>query len=415
MTYEVHLHDVLVGHIRASEDGHSRFDFTSSYLNLPERPVLGQHFEDDLNKTYRGKRYRLPAFFANLVPEGNLRALIENTFDLPEGDDLALLSAVQRDLPGAVRIRPLDSRNSHSAWASSTDTGTTSTGDEETDEPEGLRFSLAGVQMKFSVLNQEETITLPGRDEFGRWIVKLDSPSYSNLTENEYSMLEWARAAGFTVPETKLLPASRLPERVRAHAPADSQVLLIERYDRDATGRIHQEDFNQVVGQAPKYKYDQIKYEDIAVLSRSIVGAEAFDEVIRRLVLMVATGNSDAHLKNWSLYYPDRISAELTPLYDQVATIAWQDHGLNQNWALKLAGVKDPFQTRMSTFERLAEKTDADPHSVTSIVEETLSRIAECWRKSPAPDRLPQGHVSNLQDFWNRVPLLEDYASALNA
>ena len=43
----------------------------------------------------------------------------------------------------------------------------------------------------------------------------------------------------------------------------------------------------------------------IATLAKAIVGPAALDEVVHRLVFIVACGNNDAHLKNWSLVYPD--------------------------------------------------------------------------------------------------------------
>jgi serine/threonine-protein kinase HipA len=128
---------------------------------------------------------------------------------------------------------------------------------------------------------------------------------------------------------------------------------------------------------------------------------------------MVAIGNSDAHLKNWSLYYPDRINASLTPLYDQVSTVVWTDQGLNQDWALKLAGVKDPYHTNVQAFRRLAEKTGADPGTVGAQVHKTLERLADTWSQSPAPDLLPHEHRSALKDFWSRVPLLRSTLGAM--
>ena len=51
-----------------------------------------------------GKKGRLPAFFANLVPESEIRELLERSFGVETGNDIALLAAVGDDLPGAVPI-----------------------------------------------------------------------------------------------------------------------------------------------------------------------------------------------------------------------------------------------------------------------------------------------------------------------
>ena len=48
---------------------------------------------------YRGKGQALPPFFANLIPEGSLRELIQQSLKLPE-DDLSLLG----ESPSALQL-----------------------------------------------------------------------------------------------------------------------------------------------------------------------------------------------------------------------------------------------------------------------------------------------------------------------
>lgn len=201
-TYDVHLGDVLVGRLTANETSQSAFRFNPAYRQLPNRPVLGQHFEDfDLTKDYRTRKRGLPPFFANLMPEGGaLRKVLERAFQVPEDDDLALLSAIGSDLPGAVTFTPssedFDIDDSFAQEPILPSTG-------------GLQFSLAGVQMKFSVLASEDKITLPARDELGDWILKLDAGRFPGLTRNEYAVMSWAERAGFDVP-----PAASCSRRI---------------------------------------------------------------------------------------------------------------------------------------------------------------------------------------------------------
>jgi serine/threonine-protein kinase HipA len=95
---------------------------------------------------------------------------------------------------------------------------------------------------------------------------------------------------------------------------------------------------------------------------------------------MVASGNTDAHLKNWSLLYPDGIRAQLSPLYDQVCTIAWKD--LPRTLALRFSGRKQLLEVDERAFLRLAEKVGADGERTLAVVRETLQRIAEAWQAS---------------------------------
>jgi ABC-type glutathione transport system ATPase component len=83
-------------------------------------------------------------------------------------------------------------------------------------------------------------------------------------------------------------------------------VFAIRRYDRVKGYRVHQEDFAQLTNTPPDKKYDHITYEQMGVLALSLLGEEGLREYLSRLLFMVASGNADAHLKNWSIYYPRR-------------------------------------------------------------------------------------------------------------
>jgi len=83
---EVLLHGTPVGEISETADGGTEFRFLDDYFELVPRLVLGQTFEDDLERVHRSRdRERLPDFFANLTPEGRLRELIEQTTGVETG------------------------------------------------------------------------------------------------------------------------------------------------------------------------------------------------------------------------------------------------------------------------------------------------------------------------------------------
>ncbi len=404
---DVLLSGVLVG--RLSEDGQGRVTFRISdeYRQRSHRPVLSQSFEDDLFKDYRGRHGELPAFFANLAPEGPLRELIESSFKIPAGDDLALLEAVGGDLPGAVELRP-------GKYGFVTHDGTDdaeSFPDVQEDSGQ-FRFSLAGVQLKFSVLREGEKLTLPAPGREGEWIVKLDSSYFTRLVENEYATLEWARAADFPVPECHIEPAASLPVALRRFAGAEGKVLVIRRYDRIGGQRVHQEDFAQVNGLPPRLKYDQITYEQLASLVLGIAGTAAYEDFVQRLVFVIASCNADAHLKNWSLVYPDGITAELSPLYDQVATIAWPPE-MKPVLALKLVGTKNLYQVNETSFLKLAAKAGAEGGRTVALVRSTLERIAEAWAASAGNGLMPEPHIAALRAYWERAPLLRKHAARI--
>jgi serine/threonine-protein kinase HipA len=407
---EVLLYGTPVGEVSEAADGRTEFRFLESYYEMVPRPVLGQKFEDDLRRVHRSRHHgELPDFFANLTPEGRLRELIEQTTEVETSDDLALLAYVGRDLPGAVEVRPYEGEGLVSAGTPPAERRSTGEPDEETSE--GLRFSLAGVQLKLSMLRKGEKLTAPVQEQAGDWIAKFDSPSFPHLPENEYSILEWARTAGFDVPKCHLHavgdldPDSELLGVVRRIVAEGTKVLAIRRYDRGSAGRVHQEDFAQVVGLPPALKYEHIRHEDMAILVQQLIGEEAIEEYVRRLVLAIATGNGDAHLKNWSLVYPDRIRPAWSPLYDQVATVAWRAPA--RELALKLGGVKAFVRIDRRTFDRFAERAGIDRSCLASWIDETLDRLQQAWRKCHRELPLEPSHRKAIENHWQQVPLLK--------
>ncbi len=402
---EIWLHNRLVGRLSEAPEGGTEFRFLDTYLDAVPRPILGQKFEDNLGKTYRSRKGQgLPDFFANLIPEGRLREVIEESAGIDPGDDLALLAFVGRDLPGAVVVRPAD--NGEPESSSEEPFPSPAAPDEAAESSEGLRFSLAGVQLKFSVLLEENKLTLPAKDQGGEWIAKFDSPAFPRLPENELSMLTWAREAGFDVPECRLHDVEDVVGFPRRFAPSDTKVLAIQRYDRGSGERVHQEDFAQAVGLPPKKKYDHVTHEAMARLVRGFIDESAVDELIRRLVFVVACGNNDGHLKNWSFVYPGGIQAAWSPLYDQVATVAWT--APDRKLALNLAGVKDFGRIDRSAFERFAERAEVAKGRLFEQVDETLDRLRVTWRRIEADLPLPESHLRALREHWQRVPLLRD-------
>ncbi len=259
------------------------------------------------------------------------------------------------------------------------------------------------------MLREGEALTLPVQGQQGEWIVKLDSSRFPQVVENEYATLEWARAAGFPVPECHVEPAAALAPALRGYAGAEGKVLVIRRYDRVEGRRIHQEDFAQVTGLPPRLKYDHITYEQLARIVVETVGPGAYDDFVQRLAFVVATGNTDAHLKNWSLVYPDGIKADLSPLYDQVCTIAWPE--LKPELALKLAGMKHLLQIEEKSFSKLAAKAGTDGERTVALLRRGLERIAEAWSESRGRETMPAPHVAALREYWERAPLLKRHAA----
>lgn len=279
-----------------------------------------------------------------------------------------------------------------------------------------LRFSLAGLVLKSSVVEREQRVVMPATGAGTRWIAKFpDRPMpnpegvvHVDRPRHEFVVMELARLSGLAVARTKrfdvaavdLPPGVAFPERT---------VFAAERFDRDPDGgRIHQEDFAQVLGRAPHDKYDQYatstlsaKLHALGRIVHAVCGPADFDEFLRRTVFNLLVGNSDAHLKNWSLVYPDRRTARLSPAYDLNATVAY---GYDPELALKLYKKTSPTEVYPVDFQRLAADARADVGRAKEVVAETVARFRVAW-SALADDLPPVGARARVEAHLRGLPL----------
>jgi serine/threonine-protein kinase HipA len=401
---DVLLHGQRVGTlVREPSTEIVSFVLEEAYLDDAARPVLGQQFEDRrLHRVFRqaARPGRLPAFFANLLPEGALQAMV--SAQSPGRDDASTLAFVGEDLPGAVVVRPAR------AEPAALD------GDRTFDEPPvpsppagpgGLRFSLAGVQLKFSAVREPgDRFTLPFHGGGGRWILKFGSPSYDRLPENEHWTMQWAARSGLVVPRNELVEIASIDGLDPRLADLGSHVFVIERYDRAGDDvRIHQEDFAQVRGVLPEQKYGGASYEALARFVGDLCGPADLVEFVNRVVFSIVSGNTDMHLKNWSLVYPDRRSARLAPAYDLVFV---RQYLPNDELALPLAKERDPLRIGWEHFARL-EKFLARfglGYPVVATARDFLGRCVDDLRAHRSD--LEDPYRSRLEAYVDSLPLV---------
>jgi len=305
-------------------------------------------------------------FFANLLPEPNsrLRHYLAAQADVDEHDDMALLDAFSNDLPGAVTL-------SRGEWEVPERFRRTAR------QPRrALRFSLGGVQMKFSVQREGDGFVLPPDGTGGTHILKLPDADKPDLPENEAAMMRFAARCGIDVPDVQLIAAKSVAGLPDVFANFEGTAYVIERFDRSPRGAIHIEDFAQVLRSNPEQKYEHTSFDNLMRLC-SLIGEESLGEFVRRLVFTIAIANSDTHLKNWSFRYPDRYRAVLSPAYDYVCTAAYR--GFDDSLAFPLAGAARWAAITPDSFIRAARNARVAQPVVRSAVTEMLARIAAVW------------------------------------
>jgi serine/threonine-protein kinase HipA len=380
MILRILLGDVLVGHLERQEHGRTVFRFDEAYLKLPERPVLGRWFEDNLGPAfeYTERGSRIPPFFQNYLPEEHsaLRGLLARRAGVKLHHELPLLAALGSDLPGAIVVSAEERLSTPAAEARDSVPAPTKV------EEQPLWFSLTGMQLKFPVVQRQSRFALPLNGQGGDWIAKLPDRALPGLPANEFSILSWAREIGIQVPEFKLVSIANidgLPGDLRFGG--ERQALVIRRFDRGEAGaRIHQENLAQVLNVRPGKKQEGPGYTTLAKTIHTVCGEADYYELVRRLVFVVLSGNADANLKDWSLIYPDGRRPQLSPAYDLVCTLAYGKQ-LDQHLGLQLLGQRDFDRITKAHFERLAEKVGVSPERTGQLMKETAEHARDAWER----------------------------------
>ena len=396
---DILINDTHVGVLTLLPDGRMLFSLNQSYTSNSTRPILSQsYFAADGQllspaKIYTGKA---PPFFSNLLPEGQLRTYLAKRGGIKPTHEFHLLRLLGEDLPGAVFARSVD------GFSLPSKNDDNDLKEEGLNQP--LRFSLAGVQLKFSALMERNGgLTIPATGMGGNWIVKLPSPTHDNVPENEYAMMHMAAEIGILVPEMTLIPLSRIAGLPDFGKLRGNQAFAVKRFDRAEGGtRIHIEDFAQVYSMFPDKKYEGVSFTNIAGMIWTLTGEPGLQDFIRRLAYTIITGNGDMHLKNWSFIYRDGRTPELSPSYDLVSTVPYIP---NDKLALKFLNTKNMMKIDVHLFEKLAEKAGLPKKLVVDTARETTDKTCEVWTTNKNHYALPTDMTKIIDRHMKALPL----------
>lgn len=309
-------------------------------------------------------------FFENLLPDGAERERLARRLGVSDGSTFSLLLAVGGDCAGAISILPTSTRPSPSASPSrraltpSLLTEIEAHGVAPLLISQGLRLSLAGAQSKLAVIADGDELFLPMGAAASTHILKLPNASYSHLVDNEHFIMTLARRAGLRAPPTRLI---RLP--------SGRPALLVERFDRAAEKRLHQEDFCQALARHPTRKYEVDGGPGLADVVDVLTAAsvEPLDplDLVRWQSFNVVVGNMDGHAKNLALLREPTV--RLAPPYDLVCTRAWPH--LSKSLALSVGGTFDAGNVGPRAWATFAAQARMSAKAVVAAALETVDRV----------------------------------------
>ncbi len=149
-------------------------------------------------------------------------------------------------------------------------------------------------------------------DELSQYIAKFPSHGHDDLISNEYLT---------TLAYRALLPEEPVVDIWIDRVDGFSEpALIIKRFDRVVhSGRVHFEEFNQLLGNRSPQKYDG-NHQEMADFMKRTDGCLSVE--IYRLYCRIIVGfllvNADMHFKNFAMFHTPA-GLRLTPTYDHVS------------------------------------------------------------------------------------------------
>jgi len=327
-----------VGTISGSDSQNASFSYDKAYLERPcshpisiSLPLTEKRFSAENTRT----------FFEGLLPSGFSRKHIINALHIDESDYIAVLKILGKDYLGALNISD-DSAETNECGYKLIDIGTLDFPDKDKPNTAGHKkthLSVNGACRKIGLYydSKNNTWYQPLGLAPSNYIIKWSNDFYENLAVNEQLCLLTAQKLGITIPDSFILPVEN---KKRLQVPV---LFATKRYDRiiDAQSnsfcglpvpyRLHQEDFSQALGIKLLEKYEPegkqyLKSMFDILRLHSSNALEDMTQLWKRCVFSYFIGNTDNHIKNFSLVYSkDLGSVKLAPCYDVMSTLIYEN------------------------------------------------------------------------------------------
>ena len=177
------------------------------------------------------------------------------------------------------------------------------------------QMAVTGVQAKVSLSlyrkeakNLTKKLTIVGL--YGDYILKPPSEHYEQLPELESATMHMADVCGIKVVPHSLV---KLQDETLCY--------ITKRVDRTRKGKLHMEDMCQLSERLTEDKYKG-SHEQVAKLILKYSSSPLLDvsNFYEQVLFSFFTGNSDMHLKNFSLLEKEGQGLSLCPAYDLVPT-----------------------------------------------------------------------------------------------
>jgi len=335
------------------------FQFSSDFIAKTTVPYFSYCIKNSSNPLVMNGN-NLPPFFAGLLPEGRRFNALMKKLKTSEDDLFSLFAMIGADCIGDIdtgdsspvlkkEIPKFKNVNFYDFF-------------NEIIDPEGLIIdtnALAGVQEKISASMISFPLNIAKKEK--SYILKLNPPDKQNLIQNELYCLELAKKCGFKVGKAKIVIDKD-----------QNSGLLIERFDRTPTKKLHQEDACQFLNRYPADKY-RLNLREIADGLMELTTAPQIEilNLLRQYVFSYLIGNGDMHAKNISLQTLEDGTITLTPSYDLICTAIYGDFHM----ALKIDG-RDA-NIKRKTIVAFAERYKINSKAINSALDKLRKQFSK--------------------------------------
>lgn len=402
------LQGVEIGILAHYTGGKNIFTLSPDYTAIPEylkptfslRQVISENFAE---KPIVSNQKIMP-ILSNLLPEGALREWMAKSLKTHPDNEFALMAYAGKNLTGGIIATPI-SKGEIPPWALDSRQSTEPVQINVT-APEN-KFSLAGIQMKFSSKRQDGRFLITDDTNGDSWIIKTPSTQHKNVPENEFTAMALAEIAGIEIPEINLIKLSDLDNLPDIKLPNEEFAYAIKRFDRKAKAddiqRLHTEDFAQILNLYPTQKYDKVNYEQMGLIIKDFSQKGLFDvqQFAKRLLINILLGNGDAHIKNWSMIYHDQQIPQLSPAYDILSTMVYIHN--ERDLALNMAKNKDWYAMSFEHFKSWAERIDVNWSAIKVHLDETMDIARTRWTEELSHLPMIEQHKSQLKEHWAKL------------
>ena len=249
--------------------------------------------------------------------------------------------------------------------------------------PGGARPKIvAGFNPENKIIISGESVLPEG---FQHWLIKFNSGSdsaYSGRIEFAYSLL--AKNSGIDMPETRLFDGTE-----------PKSFFGIRRFDRGENNeRFHTHTFGNLIHS--NFRIPSSDYNDLIKVTKILTkDMTAVEEMFRRMVFNIFTGNRDDHVKNFSFIYNHKdLRWSPAPAYDLTFS-----EGPGGEHSMTIDGKGKNIKT--DDILAVAKKADISQKTARNIIDQVKESLLK-WKEIADIAGIPDRTATGLENIFTK-------------